>query len=117
MLRPLGSRALRIGGGAFALALLLAACDSEDDRVLFDGVSFRAKTSKVGEDRTQFSAVVFKALQSIDSAREAGRYEGTKYCIKNYGSSRIDWTLGPDDPEEALQIRDGDLLLQGRCAP
>lgn len=117
MLPALGCPAGRTLGVLFAGALIVSACTSEEERIRFDGIFFRAKAAKVEDDRSKFAATVFNAVQAIDSAREAGRYEGTKYCIANYGTSRIAWALGPDDPEEKLQIRDGALLLEGRCTP
>jgi hypothetical protein len=117
MTRMSGHRRARVLGVVALAVFGLSACTSEDDRVRFDGVFFRAKASKVDDDRSKFAATVFNAVQAIDSAREAGRYEGTKYCIANYGTSRIDWALGPDDPEDQLQIRDGALLLEGQCSP
>lgn len=98
-----------------ALSATLAACGSEDQRVLFDGLYFRTSSDKIGEDRANFSVLVRDAALSVDAAREAGRYEGTVYCIENYGTSRILWSLGPDS--EQLAVRDGDLTLQGRCTP
>lgn len=104
---------------AICTAFLLGGlgCTSEDDRVRFDNIYFKAKTTAEGEDRRAFMATVFDATQNIEAAREAGRYEGTKYCIAFDGTSRIDWTLGPDDPDESLQIRDNALTFQGRCDP
>lgn len=117
MLQSLRQRKPQVVGGFIVLATALTACTPRDERVLFDGIFFRAKASKVDDDRSRFAATVFNAVQAIESAREAGRYEGTKYCIANYGTSRIEWALGPDDPEEQLQIQDGDLFLQGQCTP
>ena len=33
---------------------------------------------------------------SLDGAREAGRHEGTKFCIDAFGTSKINWKVGPD---------------------
>lgn len=102
------------------LALLavaaLAACESREDRVLFDGIYFRSKAAKIDKDQPQsFTVTVNGFSQSADGAREAGRYEGTKYCIANYGTSNIEWSQGPDDEQLAV---DGDkLVLAGTCKP
>lgn len=102
------------------LALLavaaLAACSSKEDRVLFDGIYFRAKAVKLDKEQPDsFTVTVNNYGESVDAAREAGRYEGTKYCIVNYGTSNIEWSQGPDDEQ---LMTDGDkLLLAGTCKP
>lgn len=82
--------------------------------VQFDGMTFRAKLSK-GDDRAEFSIAVHEPSKSLSGAREAGRYEATKYCIKNYGTSDVIWTHGPDDAENSLIVVDGSLQFSGRC--
>lgn len=82
--------------------------------VEFDGMRFSSKLSK-GETREEFSVLVREPSKSLAGAREAGRYEGTKYCIKNFGTSEVIWSNGPDDDDEALVIVDDTLSLQGRC--
>ena len=63
----------------------------------------------------QWAAInaVKDATQSLDAARKAGAYEGTKYCIDKYGNSRIDWVVGPD--AEQLTVSDGDVQFRGTC--
>jgi hypothetical protein len=101
--------------GALALAIGLSACAKREAPVLFDGYAFKAKLSKAREDKRDFVVTVENAGQSLDGAREAGRYEATKYCMNTRGSSDIDWTAGPDDAEDALQVTDGILTFAGRC--
>ena len=98
----------------------LAGCGSTiDDRVpRFDGYQFRGKAE--GTDKNSlapFEVVVRDAGKSVEGAREAGRYQGTTYCIHNFGTSEIIWTNGPDAPDGALRISDGNLILTGRCDP
>ncbi len=103
-----------------ALAALVAvpACNRKDDRILFDGQAFRGKAAAVSkDDRRVFTATVSPVSASIDGAVEAARYEGMKYCIENYGTSDILWTIGPDTPRESLVIDRDALTFQGSCRP
>ncbi|MDQ7072104.1 MAG: hypothetical protein Q9M48_15475 [Rhodobacterales bacterium] len=109
---------MRISIILLSAALVLSACANakvnSGRNVEFDGVKFRAKISK-GEEREDFAVLVRGPSKSLVGAREAGRYEGTKYCIKNFGTSEILWANGPDDADEALVIVDDTLAFQGRC--
>jgi hypothetical protein len=105
---------MRLILSAFA-CLALVACTEDDDRVAFDGQYFKGKVSASKEDRTQFIATVTPVSNSLDGAREAARYEGTKYCIKNYGTSNIDWSSSPDAEEAELSIENGTLTVAGAC--
>lgn len=105
------------GAAAIAAALVLSACQQDEYRQSFDGVYFRTKTKSVNDNRLQFAATVQKAAQSLEGAREAAAYDATKYCIANYGTSRILWAVGPDAPADQLRLVDGDLTLTGECNP
>ena len=100
---------------ALVSALGLTACSDKDDLIPFDGHIYRAKLSKVDKQRDQFSIEVQPASASLKGAREAGRYEATRYCIANYGSSDIIWVAGPDDAEETLTVSNDRLMLRGAC--
>lgn len=97
-----------------SLITMLAAC-SDKDALAFDGYFFKAKVKTEREDRAAMIVTVSPAAQSIDGAREAGRYEAIRYCIHNFGKSEIDWTYGPDAPVEGLQVSGDALIFQGRC--
>jgi hypothetical protein len=100
------------------IALLLSACaERKADRVAFDGVYFRSNASKVDKKRDQFEVTVSPASSSLEGAREAGRYEATRYCIGTFGTSNIDWVQGPDAEAGTLRISGDKLLLRGACAP
>ncbi|WP_425080960.1 hypothetical protein [Ruegeria arenilitoris] len=99
---------------------LVSACGgitSSSDRVLFDGKYFRAKAKPVDKKKmpTEFTVVVNGVSASLDGAREAGRYEGTKFCIKNFGSSSIAWKVGPDTEPQNLRVSDDKLTFAGAC--
>lgn len=98
--------------------LALAACTNrnKDDQFAFNGIHFQSKSDKVSKDvRERFYVNVKRANQDLAAAREAGRYEGTRYCIAEYGTSRIDWVVGPEN--EATVPVDDVLRLEGICRP
>ena len=84
----------------------------------FDGVEFKTKAAAIEKDkREHFTIEVRRATQSIEGAKEAGRYGGTRYCIEQYGTSVIEWISGPDQENQALRMDDDDLILEGICKP
>jgi hypothetical protein len=100
------------------LVAALAACGQrEKDQILFDGQAFRTKASAVDKRRTraEFTVTIDDVARSLDGAREAGRYQGTRYCIENYGNSDIEWAVGPDTDPAKLRVVDGRLTFQGTC--
>lgn len=99
-------------------ALVLSACsERRADRVAFDGVFFRSNANKIEKQRDQFEISVTPVSSSLEGAREAGRYEATRYCIGNFGSSKIEWIEGPDAEDGTLRISGDKLLLRGTCTP
>lgn len=102
-------------GAALFLAVVAAGCTDSKNQLRFDGQTFRTKVSKVDDRRDVFSVRIRDVARSLDGAREAGRHAGISYCVENYGSSRIAWTVGPDTPPETLQIVDNELYFQGVC--
>ncbi len=98
-------------------ALAVSACGRKDEeRILFDGYEFKAKSDNASkDDRKMFTVSVKRADQSIQGALEAGRHEGKSYCLKNYGTSEIAWTRGPDDPGAAAYVDGNRLTLSGTC--
>jgi hypothetical protein len=114
----MATKKLAVGVGIAGL-LLASACSqvSSSDRVLFDGKSFRAKAKPVNKrvSPTEFTITVSGVSASLDGAREAGRFEGTKYCVQNFGSSRIAWNVGPDTEPQKLRIENDKLTFAGAC--
>lgn len=99
-------------------ALAVSACESEDDRVAFDGLYFRSKVSRLDDSRAMFTVNVRDAGRSVIAAQQAGAYEAASYCLnKGYGTSRIRWVVGPDQPPGQVVLEDGELVLQGECNP
>ncbi|WP_299148650.1 hypothetical protein [uncultured Tateyamaria sp.] len=111
-------RNARMTGALLIAALALSACaERKADRVAFDGQFFRSNASKVDKQRNQFEISVSPVSASLEGAREAGRYEATRYCIGIFGSSNVDWIEGPDAEDGTLRISGDKLLLRGTCAP
>lgn len=113
-------KGLRGAGLLACAAVLLAGCSGARSltgvsRPVFDGQYFRADIAADPADPAPFTVSVRDAGKSLRGAREAGRYFGGEHCVKYFGSSRIDWTAGPDAPAEALRFDDGDLVLSGVC--
>ena len=46
-------------------------------------------------------------------AREAVQYQGTRYCILNFGVSDIAWEISPE--AEELPMENDRIVLKGRC--
>ncbi|MBY6090140.1 hypothetical protein [Maritimibacter alkaliphilus] len=102
-----------------ALLALLAGCGnrsskfmSNSNRTYFQGNFYPAKVTPADEDPAVFTAVVSKASQNLAGAREAGEWEATRYCIRQFGNSDKTWQAGP----ETAQLQPGDdLILSGTC--
>lgn len=95
-------------------ALMLTAC-GRSDPVTFDDQVYRAKLSKVDRKLVEFSVDVSPVSASFEGALEAGRYEATRHCIENFGTSVIDWKTGPDDDPETLPVVNDTLSFRGAC--
>ena len=97
--------------------LMLVGCSNplepEENKVAFDGYYFSSKLSRSKLDDRSFDLTVRRANRSLSGAREAGRYEATRFCIKNFGTSDIKWVLGPDD--QSIGLTGKVLKLSGQC--
>ncbi len=102
-------------GLILAAMLVLGACTKKEEKVFFDGKFYPAKARHAKGDRKVFTATVRRVSQGLHGAREAGRHAGTFYCLKNFGTSEINWIIGPDAPEQDLMSKSGNLTLTGEC--
>lgn len=99
-----------------AAAMALSGCTNKRQKgVTFEGIQFRSDVAQVGENLEEFQVTVFKVSQSLEGAREAGRWEATRYCIRNFGASDKEWIVGPDAEDGQLVVRDDTLTFRGRC--
>lgn len=84
--------------------------------VAFDGFVFKAKAKEVSKDaRDHFTVSVSRVNQSLNGARQAGAHEAVKYCISEYGTSNVEWVVGPEN--EGLIPVDDKIQLEGFCRP
>ncbi len=121
--RMLGLRHLKNHSFMLSAIVAMAAVSAcgivtpSSDQILFDGHAFRAKAKPVDKKASpaDFTVVVNDVSASLDGAREAGRFEGTKFCIKYFGSSKIVWKVGPDTDPQNLRISDDKLTFAGTC--
>ena len=105
-------------GMAVVVSVLLAGCSGTIRNVnadKFDGNYFTGRAAKTKTDPHGFKVRIRNAAKSIAGAREAARYEATIYCIEQFGTSDIIWSVGPDD--DAISLSNGSLTLAGRCDP
>ncbi len=106
-----------IMGLAISSFLIMMGCSNpfelKENKVSFDGYYFSSKLSRSKSDDRSFDLIVRRANRSLSGAREAGRYEATRFCIKNFGTSDIKWVLGPDD--QSIGLTGKVLKLSGQC--
>jgi len=100
---------------SLAALVLVAGCEKRSERIAFDGQFYKGKAKKVDDVLSQFQVSVSPVSASLEGAREAGRHEGTKYCIENYGTSDIVWAIGPESEDAELIIEKDTLYLRGEC--
>ena len=106
-----------IMGLAMSSFLMMMGCSNpfelQENKVSFDGYYFSSKLSRSKLDDRLFDLTVRRANRSLLGAREAGRYEATRFCVKNFGTSDIKWVLGPDD--QSISLTGKVLKLSGQC--
>lgn len=86
------------------------------DVTTFDGQRFRgAARATTGKEPIHFVSTVRGASKSLDGARAAAEHQGIKHCIKHYGTSDIDWEVGPDTPPQALGLENDTVTFMGTC--
>ncbi|WP_397543920.1 hypothetical protein [Roseovarius salis] len=116
MLTYRGAAARLFGVAVLVAGLAAAGCTRKEQRVYFDGNYYPTKARAADRsDRQSFTLSVRRADQGLAGARAAGRHGGKKYCLTHYGTSEIEWTVGPDAPAEALGAGSGRLSMSGRC--
>lgn len=76
---------------------------------------FRTTLKTSRGDRADMVITVRPVSVGYEAAAEAGRFEATKHCIRNFGSSDVVWQVGPDTPPSAVQVVNDTLTFRGRC--
>jgi len=77
-------------------------------------LSYRAKLSKGAEQR-DFLVTVQAGGVGVDAVRESARFPATRYCLKTFGGSEVDWLINPDTGDWSF-ARDGqEMIFSGRC--
>ena len=107
---------MRIALVMLMAVLMLGACSEKSKRAYFDGKYYPSKAKHQSrEDRKIFTATVRKAAQGLEGARAAALHVGTRYCIENFGTSKIDWIVGPKDDQSAIVSPGGNVVVSGEC--
>lgn len=81
-----------------------------------DGLRFRSRISREGEDRRAFVATTRGADRNIPAALEAARIRALDYCLATVGGTDVDWSLSPDRATDSSALNeDGSVTVAGRC--
>lgn len=76
---------------------------------------FRTTLKTSRGNRADMVITVRPVSVGYEAAAEAGRFEATKHCIRNFGSSDVAWQVGPDTPPSAVQVVNDTVTFRGRC--
>ncbi len=99
------------------VALSLSGCDRaglfRDNVPLFDGQRFRGSVKSERTNRQVFTVTINQVSKSAEGAVAAADYKAKQHCIQYYGTSDIDWTVGPDS--SPLPVSNDTLTLRGSC--
>lgn len=86
------------------------------EKTTFDGIHFSGTVrASTGKEPRIFVSTIRGASKSLDGARQAAAYQGIRHCIKYYGTSDIDWEIGPQTPVDELDLDKGTLSYRGAC--
>ncbi|MCC1492309.1 hypothetical protein [Cognatishimia sp. F0-27] len=84
--------------------------------VAFDGQYYRGNASSEQRlEKQYFMATVGPVSNSFEGARAAAQYEAIKHCIKYFGTSNIDWEVGPNTPDSAIMVDGDEITYMGVC--
>lgn len=78
------------------------------------GLPFRTSLSK-GADPRDITVTVQAPGATLDAVRESVRFEATRYCLLNRGSSAADWTMDAASGDWAYQVAGENLVFTARC--
>ena len=63
----------------------------------------------------EFVVSVKNKEQGIEEVRESVRFEATKYCLLNFGTSDINWKISQITQDWAFDSNSGKLIFSGQC--
>lgn len=102
-----------------ALVATLGGCERaglfKSNAPTFDGQRFRTKVSTERSNRQAFAVTVHGVSKSPEGARAAGAHKATQHCIQFYGTSDIDWVVGPEAEPAAMPVVNDAITLRGAC--
>lgn len=113
-LRGGGVISMKAPFAAVLMVMLVSGCQSRDELLAFDGFYFRTSL-KSGDDARRFTVTSRPVSASLEGARQAAQYEAFTYCINEYGSSKIKWSVGPKQDPASYRIVEDTLTLAGVC--
>ncbi len=70
-----------------------------------------------GDGSAQFAVAVTSNGAPLDAVRESVRFPATRYCMRHFGTSDIDWAAPAGTPEAWTGRADakGQVVYAGRC--
>ena len=102
-----------------ALAATLGGCERagifQRNAPVFDGQRFRTQIKTERRDRQDFAVTVKQVSKSLEGAIAAAEYKAIQHCIQFFGTSEIDWTVGPDVDPQSLPVTNDSITLRGSC--
>ncbi len=75
---------------------------------------YRAKLSRA-DDRRDFVVTVKAGGVGVDAVRESVRFPATRYCLKTYGGSEVEWLINPDTGDWSFAREGASMVFSGRC--
>lgn len=85
------------------------------DTPTFEGQRFSGRVSSERRNRQVFTVTVNGVSKSLEGAIASAEYRATQHCIQYFGTSDIDWTVGPETDRQALRIANDSLTFRGTC--
>lgn len=103
--------------GILALTVSLVGCGGgklfQNDAPTFDGKRFRGQVSVERENRQVFTVTIQEVSKSAEGAVGAAEYKAVQHCIQYFGTSDIDWQIGPET--SPLPVVNDTLTFRGSC--
>ncbi|ASP21742.1 hypothetical protein ANTHELSMS3_03090 [Antarctobacter heliothermus] len=102
-----------------AVAATLGGCERagmfKRNAPVFDGERFRTTAKSERKNRQDFVINVSGVSKSMKGAIAAGEYKAVQHCIEFFGTSEIDWIVGPDTDPQALVVTGDNITFRGTC--